>query len=268
MQLIKSGSKAYKKYITYLTPQKYRTVLLPISPLSTSKSVASTTTVIVKEINIRMVAFNRIFFANACVLTETFNTSDLIQRIILEDFSEALIASSKTEVTSKFKTALDTRIIEKIKSKSHLDCNVELPELSDTFNSLLMNCMFHKYLLDQHEELINKRVCILNFLAKPEYGYSKEKYNKYISRNNTSEMEGIVAEAKRTSKDKTASTKGRKENLQDGIIVLANLILAFEFLTNPNDCTKVPEILTMLHQVVQKSLSLISKNSVPSRPTF
>ncbi len=130
---------------------------------------------------------------------------------ISEDFAEALEAFSKTESIFKFKIALDTRQIEKTKSESYLDCNIKLPNLSDTLVALILNCMFNKHLLDQNTDLLNKRNSVLNFLAKAEYGQSKEEYKKYISRNNNSEMEGVVDEAveKRSVKDKTVFTKGQ-----------------------------------------------------------
>ena len=43
-----------------------------------------------------------------------------------------------------------------------------------------MYCMFHKSLQGHHKELTNKGASFLNFVAKAEFGYSKDKYNKYI----------------------------------------------------------------------------------------
>ena len=256
ISLIKSVSQAHKKDMTtnaYRTPDRV-TPLSPVPPPSGSSSVASMSTVIaVKEKNIRMIAFYKIFFS-AKVFNEENNIPDLYLGSISEDFTEALEASSKTESIFKFKTALDTRLIEKTKSESYLDRNIELPNLSDTLVALILNCMFHKHLLDQNTDLLNKRVSVLNFLAKPEYGQSKDEYKKYISRNNNSEMEGVVDEAveKRSVKDKTVFTKGRQDTLQDIITALANLIFVLEFLCNPDDLAETPGILSMLHKVARK----------------
>ena len=208
---------------------------------------------ILKEKNIRTIVFYKIFFA-ACVKNKETGSYEVNMGNISEDFSEALEASIKTEQTSKFKTALDSKVLEKTKSDTYLNRNIELPGFSDTFIVLILNCMFHKHLLDQHEELINKQISVLNFLAKPECEQSKEEYEQYIIRNNTSEMEGIVGEAveKRITKDKTVFTKDWSDNLHDFIITLANSILVLEFLTDPTTSAETPGILTMLHHIARK----------------
>ena len=142
----------------------------------------------------RTIAFYKIFFSTR-IYSKGTNSYNLTLGDISEDFMEALEATSKSESIAKFKTALGTRILEKTSSELYLDRNVELPNFSNTFVALINNCMFHKHLLDQHEDLIKQRISFLNFLPKPEYRQSKEEYNKYISRNNASEMEGIVDEA-------------------------------------------------------------------------
>ena len=257
ISLIKSVSMTHTKSSieanAYQTPERF-TAHSPVPPASGASSVASTTTMIaVKEKNVRTVAFYKIFFS-AKINNEETNAPDLYLGSISEDFAEALEASSKTESIFKFKTALDTRLIEKTKSESYLDRNIELPNLSDTLVALILNCMFHKHLLDQNTDLLNKRVSALNFLAKPEYGQSKEEYKKYISRNNNSEMEGVVDEAveKRSVKDKTVFTSGRQDTLQDIITAIANLIFVLEFLCNPDDLAETPGILSMLHKVARK----------------
>ena len=256
ISLIKSVSQVHKKESNtnaYRTPDRAYP-LSPVPPPSGASSVASTSTVVaVKEKNIRTIAFYKIFFS-AKILNEENNIPDLYLGSISEDFTEALEASSKTESIFKFKTALDTRLIEKTKSESYLDRNIELPNVSDTLVALILNCMFHKHLLDQNTDLLNKRVSVLNFLAKPEYGQSKEEYKKFISRNNHSEMEGVVDEAveKRSVKDKTVFTKGRQETLQDIITALANFIFVLEFLCNPDDLAETPGILSMLHKMARK----------------
>ena len=255
IQLIKSVNKKAKSiYNPYQTPEKIL-YSSPIPPQSAdgAVSVASTTTTVVKEKNVRTIAFYKIFFSTR-EYNENTKSYDLTLGDVSEDFMEALEASSKTEQIAKFKTALDTRVIEKTTSESFLDRSIELPNFSDTFVALLMNCLFHKHLLDQHEDLIKQRVSVLNFLPKPEYGQSKEEYNKYIYRNHASEMEGVVDEAveKRAAKDKTVFTKGRQETLPDIVTALANLILVLEFLSGNDSSLQVPGILRMLYKIASK----------------
>ena len=254
--LIKSVSKTHtsKPDIknSYRTPER-PLPLSPVPPTSVSSANSVSTVITVKEKHIRTIAFYKIFFSTK-VINDESNTPELYLGSVSEDFTEALQASSKSESIFKFKTALDTKLIEKTRSESYLDRNIEMPNLSDTLVALILNCMFHKNLLDQNSDLLNKRVSVLNFLAKPEYGHSKEEYRKYLARNNDTEMEGIVDEAveKRSVKDKTVFTKGRQENLQDIITALANLIFVLEFLCDPDDLAETPEILTMLHKMAKK----------------
>lgn len=95
--------------------------------------------------------------------------------------------------------------------------------------------MFHKHLLDQNTDLLNKSVSVLNFPAKPEYGQSKEECKKHISRNNNSEMERVVDAAveKISVKDKSVFTIGRQDTLQDIITAIANLIFGFRIPLQP-----------------------------------
>ena len=254
IQLIKAVTKNKFGKNPYQTPEKMY-ISSPIPPQSAdgAMSVASTATAVVKEKNIRTIAFYKIFFSTR-EYNETTKTYDLILGNVSEDFMEALEASSKTEAIAKFKTALDTRVIEKTTSESYLDRSIELPNFSDTFVALLMNCLFHKHLLDQQETLIKQRVSVLNFLPKPEYGQSKEEYNKYINRNHASEMEGVVDEAveKRAAKDKTVFTKGRQDTLPDIVTALANLILVLEFLSSNEQSLEVPGIIRMLYRIASK----------------
>ena len=256
--LIKSVSEKHTKRVdssSYSTPIRHRSEF-QLSQCPDSASIASappTPLAVVKEKNVRTIAFYKIFFSAKVFNAET-NKPDLHLGSISEDFTEALEASSKSESIMKFKTALDTRLIEKAKSDSYLDRNIELPNLNDTLVALIINCMFHKHLLDQNMDLLNKRVSVLNFLAKPEHGQSHEEYKKYIARNNASEMEGVVDEAieKRLAKDKTVFTKGRQDTLPDITAALANLIFVLEFLCDPIDCAETPGILTMLHKLAKK----------------
>ena len=175
--LIKSVSKKHNNNqldtSSYSTPVRHPTEF-KVSQCPDSASVASLATTplaVVKEKNICTIAFYKIFFSTKFHNEET-NKPDLHLGHISEDFTEALEASSKSESIMKFKTALDTRLIEKTKSDSYLDRNIELPNLNDTMIALIINCMFHKHLLDQNTDLLNKRVSVLNFLAKPEHGQS------------------------------------------------------------------------------------------------
>ena len=97
-----------------------------------------TTVIAVKEKNVRTVAVYKIFFSKKIKNEET-NAPDLYLGNISEDFAEALEASSKSKSILKFRTTLDTRLIEKTKSESYLDCNIELPNLSDTLVALILN---------------------------------------------------------------------------------------------------------------------------------
>ena len=255
IRLIKSVSTKHKgAQNPYQTPEKLiYTSPLPPQSAEGAVSVASNSTMVVKEKNVRIIAFYKIFFSTR-EYNETTQAYELTLGDISEDFTEALEASSKTESIAKFKTALDTRVIEKTTSESYLDRSIELPDFSDTFVALLMNCLFHKHLLDQHASLIKQRISVLNFLPKPEYGQSKEEYNKYIHRNNASAMEGVVDEAveKRAAKDKTVFTQGRQETLPDIVTALANLILVLEFLSSSENSIQVPGILKMLYKVASK----------------
>ena len=145
-------------------------------------------------------------------------------------------------------------MIEKAKSDSYLDRNIELSNLNDTLVALIINCMFHKHLLDQNIDLLNKRASVLNFLAKLENGQSHKEYKQYIARNKASEMEKVVDEAieKRSAKNKMVFSKGRQETLSFITAALANLIFVLEFSCDPSDCVETPRILTMLHKLAKK----------------
>ena len=169
MTLIKSVSeKHYKQFDTssYSTPiQNYSELQLPQCPdLASVTSIATTPVAVVKEKNFRTIVFYKIFFSTKVFNAET-NKPDLYLGHISEDFTETLEASSKSESIIKFKTVLDTRLIEKAKRDSYLDRNIELLNLNDTLVVFIMNSMFHKHLLDQNMDLLNKRVSVLNFLA-------------------------------------------------------------------------------------------------------
>ncbi len=76
-----------------------------------------------------------------------------------------------------------------------------------------------------------------------------------MSRNNDTEMEGIVDKAveKRSVKDKPVFIlNGRQENLQDIITALANLIFVLESLCDPDDLAETPQILFILHKIAKK----------------
>ncbi len=106
----------------------------------------------------------KIFFS-AKVMNDESNTPELYLGSVSEDFTKALQATSKTESIFKFKTALDTKLIEKTRSESYLYRNIEMLNLIDTLVALILNCMFHKHLLDQNSDLLNKTVSVFNFLA-------------------------------------------------------------------------------------------------------
>ena len=125
----------------------------------------------------RTIAFYKISFSIR-IPSKSKNSYDLVLGSIPEDFIEVLEAISKMESITKFKTALDTGILEKTSSELYLNRNVELPNFSNIFVALINNCMFHKHLLDQHEDLIKQRISILNFLPKTKYRQSKGEYNK------------------------------------------------------------------------------------------
>ena len=123
-----------------------------------------------------------------------------------------------------------------------------------TFVALLMNCLFHKHLLDQHEDQIKQRVSVIIFLPKPEHGQSKEEYNKYVHHNHASKMEDVADEAvekQAASKDKTVFTKGRQDTSPDIVTPLENLIFVLEFLSSNDNSIQVPGMLHMLYDCQQ-----------------
>ena len=98
----------------YQTPDRTNVQNSPVPPKSVdgATSVASASTAVVKEKNVRTIAWYKIFFSTRNYNKDT-STYNLTLGEISEDFMEALEASSKTELITKFKTALITRVLKK-----------------------------------------------------------------------------------------------------------------------------------------------------------
>ena len=92
IKLIKSVSKKHKAgHSAYHTPG--RTHLgSPVPPSSDAASITSNSTVVVKEKNVRMIAFYKIFFSTR-IYSEGTNSYNLALGNISEDFMEALEAT-------------------------------------------------------------------------------------------------------------------------------------------------------------------------------
>ena len=140
---------------------------------------------------------------------------------------------SLTDFVSQFRKALTIHTKQHCQHRDYLNRSVEMPHLQEITITKFLKMDFKMDALDDKLEFIDKQLSVLCF-SPPPYPGRNSKYNQFLQSSlNASLEEEIEQNEKHCEKKSTISfVDGRKENLNDIISTIANIVCIAEFKLN------------------------------------
>ena len=211
---------------------------------------ASTESKIVTK-NERLIAFLSILFSTPNY-DRTGKLTGMTPGLISDEAMEILSSSaSLAEQTRMLADGLNALADEHATGLQYLCRFTDMPYMSQTVLSYILQANYHSGFIDQSMESLKKSFSILCLLKPPPN--DNEEYVKYINASRNTEVESLLEHPsdKKTCLRKDVFMKGQQETKEDVITLAANLQLFAKFWIKVNDniYEQEPLVVTMAGEV-------------------